>query len=167
MQDWQPTATAIAQEALEECPTLTEAIHHIANEYDHPNPWIGAWQQLTAFIEMEPQRFENYQRLARHYREAGQLERSIEVAERNYSLDPLSVRAIKQLAAALQQADRLDEAVELYDLATELGSTGPNFARYVREAKACGQDFRLPVRGVGDAGPGPNDARRYDSAAGG
>jgi TolB-like protein len=149
LQDWQPVARKLAQQALELCPTLTEAIHHTYNQWDHPNPWIGAWQQLTAFIEMEPQRFENYQRLARHYRETGLLDRSIEVAERNYALDPLSVRAIKQLAAALQQAGRLDEAIELYDLATELGSTGPNFARHVKKAKACGTDFDCRFRAWG------------------
>ena len=146
LQEWRPVATELAQQALELCPTLTEAIHHTNNQWDHPNHWIGMWQQLTAFIEMEPQRFENYQRLARHYRDAGLLERSTEVAERNFALDPLSVRAIKELAAALQQAGRLDEAIKLYDLATELGSTGPNFARHVKDEKACGGDFDCRFR---------------------
>ncbi|HSM31900.1 MAG TPA: tetratricopeptide repeat protein, partial [Woeseiaceae bacterium] len=156
LHDWRPVATALAEQALELCPTLTEAIHHTANQYDHPNSWIGAWQQLTAFIDMEPQRFENYQRLARHYRDTGLLDRSTEVAERNFALDPLSVRAIKELAGALQQAGRLDEAIELYDLATELGSTGPNFARHVKKARACGPDFDCRFRAWGL----PDDIRR-------
>lgn len=139
--DPRPVANGYARQALEHCPTLTEAIHHTANEYDHPNAWIGTWQQLTAFIEMEPQRFENYQRLARHYRETGLLDRSAEIAEKNYALDPLSVKAIKELALVRQTQRQLDEAVELFDLAAELGSTGPNFARHVRQADACGQDF--------------------------
>jgi TolB-like protein len=152
LQEWRPVATKLAQQALELCPTLTEAIHHTNNQWDHPNRWIGEWQQLTTFIEMEPQRFENYQRLARHYRDTGLLDRSTEVAERNFALDPLSVRAIKELAAALQQAGRLDEAIELFDLATELGSTGPNFARHVKNAEACGADFdcRFRVWGLPD-----------------
>ncbi len=139
--DPRPLAIGYARQALEHCATLTEAIHHTANEYDHPNAWIGTWQQLTAFIEMEPQRFENYQRLARHYRETGLLDRSAEIAEKNYALDPLSVRAIKELALVRQTQRQLDEAVQLFDLAAELGSTGPNFARHVRQAEACGQDF--------------------------
>lgn len=149
LQDWRPVATKLAQQALEVCPTLTEAIHHTHNRYDHPNQWIGMWQQLTAFIEMEPQRFENYQRLARHYRDTGLLDRSTAVAERNFALDPLSVRAIKELAAVRQQTGRLDEAIELYDLATELGSTGPNFARHVKQAQACGPDFDCRFRAWG------------------
>ena len=156
LQEWQPVASKLARQALELCPTLTEAIHHTANQWDHPNNWIGQWQQLTAFIEMEPQRFENYQRLARHYRETGLLDRSTEIAERNFALDPLSVRAIKQLAAALQQAGRLDEAIELYDLAAELGSTGPNFARHVKKAEACGGDFDCRFEGWGV----PDEVRR-------
>lgn len=147
--DAKQVAVGYARQALEHCPTLTEAIHHTNNQYDHPNHWIGAWQQLTAFIEMEPQRFENLQRLARHYRETGLLDRSTQVAERNYALDPLSVRAIKELAAAYQQAGRLDEAIELFDLATELGSTGPNFARHVKQAEACGGDFDCRFRAWG------------------
>ena len=127
--NWQEHSAGIARQAVEHCPTLTEAIHHLPNQYDHPNPWIGAYQQLTAFIEMEPERMENYQRLSRHYQESGLVQRAVEVAERNYALDPLSVRAIKNLGSIYMQAGRLDDAIEQYDLAAELGSTGPNFPR--------------------------------------
>jgi tetratricopeptide (TPR) repeat protein len=147
--DWQEHSARIARQGVEHCPTLTEAIHHLPNEYDHPNPWIGAYQQLTAFVDMEPQRFENYQRLARHLRETGLLDRAADVAERNVALDPLSVRALKELASTRQQQGRLDEAIELFDLATELGSTGPNWARSVKKAYECGQDFDCRFRAWG------------------
>ena len=152
IQDWQQHSAGIARQGVEHCPMLTEAIHHLPNEYDHPNPWIGTYQQLTAFVETEPQRFENHQRLSRHLRETGLLERAAEVAERNVALDPLSVRAIKELAAARQQQGRLDEAIDLYDFATELGSSGPNWARSTKKASECGQDFdcRFGVWGIPD-----------------
>jgi TolB-like protein len=139
--DWRSVATGLAQQALEDCPTLTEAIHHTANEYDHPNPWIGAYQQLTAFIEMEPERAENYQRLSRHYRETGLVDRALEVAEKNFRMNPLSPKAAKILSAVYQYSGRYDEAVELADLAAELGNTGPNFARGHKEMAACGNDL--------------------------
>lgn len=133
-------AGQIAATALEICPTLGEAMHLTSNPYDHPNHWIGEWQQLTAFIEMEPQRPENHQRLAHHYRHTGFKKRAIEVAKRNYELNPLSVRSIKEYAGALLYADRMEEAAELFDLATELGSTSPNFARDLMPLRACDKD---------------------------
>jgi len=144
--DARRAAIDAAEKALALCPTLTEAIHHTANEYDHANPWIGAWQQLTAFIDMEPQRLENYQRLSRHYQESGLLDHALELAERNYALDPLSPRAITQLASIRQQLGQYDVAIELYDQAAELGSTGPNFARAAQQWTACGDDLRCKVR---------------------
>ncbi len=74
----------LASIALENCPTMGEAMHLLPNEYDHDNDWIGAHQQLTAFIEMEPHKTEDYQRLSRHYLNTGHLDRSLEVAQRNY-----------------------------------------------------------------------------------
>jgi TolB-like protein len=127
--DWQENSAGIARQAVEYCPTLTEAIHHLPNQYDDPNPWIGDFQQLTAFIELEPERMENYQRLSRHYQESGHVQRAIEVAERIYTLDPLSVRAIKNLGSIYIQAGRIGEAEELFDIAAELGNTGPNWGR--------------------------------------
>jgi TolB-like protein len=147
--DWREVGVELAQKGLEYCPTLTEAIHHTANEYDHPNPWIGAYQQLTAFIELEPQRAENYQRLSRHFRETGLVDRALEVAEHNFAMNPLSPKAAKILSAVYQYAERYDEAIELADLAADLGNTGPNFARDNRAMAACGDDLdcildRLP-----------------------
>jgi TolB-like protein len=133
-------ASRIGAVALEHCPTLGEAMHLTPNQFDHPNPWIGQHQQLTAFIEMEPQRSENHQRLAHHYRHTGFDDRAIEVAKRNYERNPLSVRSIKEYAGALQYAGFMEEAAELYDLATELGSTSPNFARQLIPLRACDDD---------------------------
>jgi tetratricopeptide (TPR) repeat protein len=111
-------------------------MHLLPNEYDHDNDWIGAHQQLTAFIEMEPHKTENYQRLSRHYLNTGHLDRSLEVAQRNYQLNPLSVRSIKELAFALLHLGRNEGSSEMFELATELGSTGPNFGA---EAVAMGK----------------------------
>jgi len=140
-QDWRSVATGLAEKALVRCPTLTEAIHLTANEYDHENDWIGQYQQLTAFVEMEPDRAENYQRLSRHYRETGLVDRALEVARKNFAMNPLSPKAAKILAAVYLYAERYDEAVELADLAAELGNTGPNFARGNRAMAACGDDL--------------------------
>ncbi len=130
-------AAQLAEQALALCPTLGEAMHLIPNQYDHENDWIGAHQQLTAFLEMQPDRTEYYQRLARHYRETGLLDRAGEIAEKNYALNPLSVKAIKILAAHYQQVGRVEEAIELFDLSIELGNTGPNFARETAAMLAC------------------------------
>jgi len=130
-------AWPLAEKALELCPTLGEAIHLLPNEYDHENDWIGAHQQLTAFLEMQPDRTEYYQRLARHYRDTGLLDRAGEIAEKNYALNPLSVKSIKILAAHYQQVGRIEEAIELYDLSIELGNTGPNHAREIEAMLAC------------------------------
>jgi len=134
-------ATMLAETALEHCPTLGEAMHLLPNEYDHENGWIGEHQQLIAFIEMEPHKSENYQRLARHYQETGLKDRAVEVAERNYELNPLSVRSIKELASNYQHAGRSDEAIAMYDLSAELGSTAPNHARQMAAMEACQEDL--------------------------
>jgi len=126
--EWQTNIQPIAREALRHCATLGEAMHLIPNEFDHDNEWIGQHRQLTAFIESEPHKTEYYQHLARHYREAGLNDRAVEVAERNYELNPLSVRAIKELAFAYMQVDRMGEASDLFELQIELGSTSPNYA---------------------------------------
>jgi TolB-like protein len=130
----------LAAIALEHCATLGEAMHILPNEFDHENHWIGAHQQLTAFIKMEPHKSENYQRLSRLYRDTGLLTRSLEVAQQNYALNPLSVRSIRELASALQNLGRTDEASEMYDLAIELGSTAPNFAAENARFNKCEDD---------------------------
>jgi len=138
--NWLEHAQSLARTALEHCPTLGEAMHLLPNEYDHENDWIGEYQQLTAFIEMEPHKSENYQQLARHYQDTGLKHRAVEISSKNYELNPLSVRSIKELASTFQYTDRIDEAIEMYDLATELGSTGPNFAREMVPMLECNQN---------------------------
>ncbi|NIV18851.1 MAG: hypothetical protein GWN47_10745 [Woeseiaceae bacterium] len=132
---------ALAESALADCPTLGEAMHILPNEYDHPNMWIGSHQQLTAFLEMQPDRNEYYQRLARHYRETGLIDKAVEVGERNYAMNPLSPKPLRILAGVYQYQQRFDEAVELEDLAAELGSTSPKFARENRERAKCNKDL--------------------------
>lgn len=124
-----PRPAELAGEALEHCPTLTEAIHIMPNQWDHENPWIGTYRQLTAFIELEPHRSENYQKLSRHYLDVGLTERSLAVADRDYALNPLSPRTIKERGSTLMKLRRWDEAIAMFDLAAELGSTGPNWPR--------------------------------------
>jgi TolB-like protein len=151
--DWRQRMGPLAQTALEHCPTLGEAMHLVHNQYDHDNDWIGTHQQLTAFIEMEPHRTENYQRLSRHYAETGLWSRGIDIAERNYALNPLSVRSIKNLAGAYQYTNRIEEAIELFDLATELGSTAPNWARFMVPMLECDKNVECMLdnlpRGLG------------------
>ena len=135
----------LARIAIEHCPTLGEALHILPNEYDHENGWISSHQQLTAFIEMEPHKTENYQRLARHYSDTGHQDRAMEVARRNYQLNPLSVRSIKELASVLLQHGLFEESSEMYELATELGSTGPNFGAEAAVRNACNGDVDCVV----------------------
>jgi len=137
----------LAEQALADCPALGEAKHILPNEYDHPNPWIGTYRQLTAFIEMQPEMLENHQRLVRHYRETGLIDRAMEVARYNYAMNPLSVKAIRQLANLVQVYGDIDEAVALYDRAAELGSTGPNFARMSEAVDECQHDVDCIIDG--------------------
>ncbi len=140
IENWNDEAQRLAGIALEHCPALGEAMHLLPNEYDHDNHWIGAHRQLTAFIEMEPHKTENYQRLARHYLDTGFQDRSLAVAQRSYSLNPLSVRSIKVLAFALLHSGRNEESSEMFELATELGSTGPNFGAAAVASGECEGD---------------------------
>jgi TolB-like protein len=139
-QEMRSRATAQAEIAFEQCPTLGEAMIILPNQHDHENGWIGMEQQFLAVIEMEPNKTENYQKYARHLREVGRLEKSVEVARNNYLLNPLSVRSIKELAAVYHQIGRWDEAEELYEKQAELGSDSPNFARDSRQMADCSGD---------------------------
>jgi tetratricopeptide (TPR) repeat protein len=134
-------AIGLATQALQHCPTLTEAIHILPNQWDHENGWISTHRQLAAFIELEPHRTENYQRLARFYRETGFFDRALAVAERDYQLNPLGPRTIKELGFTLQKLRRWDEAIAKFDLAAELGSTGPNWPRLTVNWSNCGGDI--------------------------
>ena len=141
----------LAAVAVQHCPTLGEAIHILPNEYDQKNHWIGQHRQLTAFIEMEPHKTENYQRLARHYRETGLKQRALEVAERNVALNPLSVRSLKELASTYFFFGRFEESSDLYEKAIELGSTAPNFAIDQQKMVACREDVDCALANL----PGP------------
>ena len=99
---------------------------------------------------MEPHKTENYQRLSRHYRDSGHQDRSLAVAQRNYALNPLSVRSIKELASALLHLGRDEESSEMYALATELGSTGPNFGAAAVARKKCDGDIDCLIDGLPD-----------------
>ena len=75
-------ARALAEQALADCATLGEAMHILPNQYDHENPWIGSYQQLTAFIGMQPEMLEYYQRLTRLYWDTGLTDRAMETAQK-------------------------------------------------------------------------------------
>jgi len=130
----------LARTALQLCPTLGEAMHLLPNQLDHENDWIGQHQQLLAAIEMEPHKTENHQRLSRHYLDSGHQDRSVEIATRNYELNPLSVRSAKELAFAFLHVGRYEEASEMFEFSIELGSTSPNFAAGSAELDECGED---------------------------
>ena len=100
---------------------------------DHDNYWINDEQNLQLWLELQPEATENYQKYARHLQEAGRVTDALGVAERNYALNPLSVRSIKNLMYILQYMERFDEAIVLYDRAKELGSTSPDYARETKK----------------------------------
>ncbi len=139
--DWREQATVLSSRALELCPTLTEALYLVPNQYDHENHWIGEHRQLTAFIDQEPQRFENHQKLAFHYRMTGHFDRALEVAKNNFDFNPLSVRSLKEYGYALQAVGRIEESAAIFDLSIELGSTTDNFSASMVEMEACGEDL--------------------------
>lgn len=138
----------LAREALAECPTLGEALHILPNQFSYPNAWIHQHRQLTAFLEMQPDRTEYYQRLSSHYRQTGLTHKAVDIAERNYALNPLSVKAITILAAVYQYAGRFDEAIELEDKATELGSGSPGFARMMKQLSDCMEDLECALENL-------------------
>ena len=150
----------LASQALNDCPSNGEAMHILPNEFDHENGWIGTHQQLTAFIEMEPDKLEHYQRLSGHYRFTGHHERAIAMGEKNLALNPLSPRALRNLADAYNYVWRFDEASELYDEASELGSLGPNFARFNRVIRECRSDFQCVLDSESVPPPMKTDMRR-------
>jgi len=129
----------LAAEAVELCPTLGEALVLLPNEADHPNFWINEEQNLALWIELQPEATENYQKYSHHLQSAGRTVEAIAVAHKNYALNPLSVRTINELSARYIYAGRFDEAIELYDRAVQLGSTGPDYARNNRQLQECGE----------------------------
>ena len=128
---------ALAQQAFDECSTNGEALHILPNQYDHENPWISAYQQGVAFVELEPHKSENLARIAGHFRRTGLTHKALDAARRQLELNPLSVNALKNLAGIEQYHGDLDAAAEFYDQMSELGWQGPNFARQQRKADEC------------------------------
>jgi TolB-like protein len=135
-----PRMRELAQRAFDDCPTNGEALHILPNQFDHENPWIGAYQQLSAFVELEPHKTENLAQLAGHFRLTGLPARALETARRHVELNPLSVDALKNLAATEQYHGDLDVAAELYERMAEFGWQGPNFARMQQAADKCAWD---------------------------
>jgi TolB-like protein len=135
-----PRMRKLAQQAFDDCPTNGEALHILPNQYDHVNGWIGGYQQLSAFVELEPHKSENLAQLAGHFRLTGLADRAFATARRHVELNPLSVDALKNLAATEQYHGDLDVAAELYDRMVELGWQGPNFARMQQAANECAWD---------------------------
>jgi tetratricopeptide (TPR) repeat protein len=129
---------SLAESAVAECATNAEAMHLLPNEYDHANPWLGTWQQLSAFVRMEPSKGEHYQQLSAHYRFTGLNNRAVEVAQTNLAMNPLSPRAMWDLAGALQYDGQLQASSDLYEQAIELGHKGMNFARMSMAIQECG-----------------------------
>jgi TolB-like protein len=131
----------LAEEAVGICPTLGEALIFLPNEADHPNRWINTDQNLRLWIRLQPEAGENHQKLVRHLKETGRLQEALSVARRNLALNPLSVRAIKELGGVYQMLGRFDEAIALHERAVALGSTSPAFARMSKRMHACGEDL--------------------------
>jgi len=139
-----PKAIALAKRAVAICDRLGESMILLPNKYDHENTWIGGEQQFLAFIEMQPDKNEMYNKYTRMLREAGRLTEARRVARKVYELNPLSVRSIKIYAGVLQYTGNpadLEEAIALFDLQTELGSQTPNFAAFQKEQIACLDDL--------------------------
>ena len=130
-----------ARNAKNQCANLGELLLLLPNENEHENFWISSHRQMTAATEMEPTKSTNFQILARHYADSGLTQRAIEIAEKDYQLNPLSVRSIKQTAGAYLSQQRLVEADALFKLAIELGSNSPNFALDAIERRACKGDL--------------------------
>ncbi len=130
-----------ARNAKNQCANLGELLLLLPNENEHENFWISSHRQMTAATEMEPTKSTNFQILARHYADSGLSQRAIEIAEKDYQLNPLSVRSIKQTAGAYLSQQRLVEADALFKLAIELGSNSPNFALDAIERRACKGDL--------------------------
>jgi TolB-like protein len=139
-------AKQMAQEAYDLCPTLGEALVILPNQSDHENGWINHEQNLQLWMELQPEATENYQKYIRHLREVGRNSKALEEAERNYALNPLSVRSIKELKFTLQHMGRLDEAVALEDKAMALGSSSPLFAANQKKIEACQQDLECMLK---------------------
>jgi TolB-like protein len=144
-----PRMRELAERAHDDCPTNGEALNILPNQYDHPNGWISMYQQLVAFAELEPHRAEHRERLTGHFNMTGLVDKAFETAQRNLALNPLSVKAIVNLAGIEQYYGDLDRSIELWDQAFELGYAGPHWGRAMKTMNECGTDYVcLNERGV-------------------
>jgi len=133
---------SLAKHALKVCQNLGEALVLVENEADnHDNEWISWDQNLRLWIELQPEATENHQKYIRHLSEAGRTSDARRIAEKNYALNPLSVRSIKNLYFLYQSEERFDEAIALAQEAKALGSTTPDFARSQQRMSNC--DFAI------------------------
>lgn len=132
----------LAKDALKVCQNLGEALVLVENEADnHDNEWISWEQNLRLWLELQPEATENHQKYIRHLSDAGRSSDARRIAEKNYALNPLSVRSIKNLSYLYQSEERFDEAIALAQEAKALGSTTPDFARSQQQMSNC--DFAI------------------------
>ena len=136
-----PRANILAQEALDLCENLGEALVILPTDMDDSdNEWISWEQNLQLWMELQPEATENYQKYIRHLREVGRINKARHVAEKNYALNPLSVRSIGNLSLVYQYEGRYDEAITLADEARALGSTMPDFAQQGQQVENCNSE---------------------------
>lgn len=138
--DWDAKAEASAETAISLCDTLGEALVILPNDCDDPNPFVGVAQNLQCGLELDPANEFLEQRYVRHLRWVGRNEETVRLARQGYRRNPLSVRAILNLAGVLQYLERRGESSGLYDQARELGFPGENFADGADRLQACNQD---------------------------
>jgi len=134
-------AAKLGRQAWELCDRLGEALVLIENQADDPNPFINEEQNLALWMRMQPESPEALEKYTRHLGRTGRSVERVRLAEHNYRLNPLSVRAIKTLVSAYMGEGRLDEAIELEKRAFELGSTSPAFAAGDKARKLCQKDL--------------------------
>ena len=136
-----PRAKDLAQQALDTCETLGEALVVLGNEADNPdNEWISWEQNLQLWLKLQPEATENHQKYIRHLREVGRINEARHVAEKNYALNPLSVRSIKNLSFVYLYEGRTVEAIALAEEAKQLGSTSPDYAQGTKRMDDCDFD---------------------------
>ena len=134
----EPRALSLAREALDLCANLGEALVLLPNQADdEDNEWVSWEQNLQLWIDLQPEATENYQKYIRHLREVGRISEARHVAEKNYGLNPLSVRSIGNLSFVYQYEGRYEEAIALAEEAKALGSTMPDFAQGGQRMAEC------------------------------
>ena len=137
-----------ARQAFALCEHLGEAMVILPNQYDHPNRWINAYQNLAAAVEMQPNKLMLHYHLNRHLVDAGRKSDSREAVRNTYLMNPLSVRAVRSYALALMEPETIDEAVRMFERAAELGREGPNFAAQMKKMYACQKDVECFVENL-------------------